>query len=158
MSSIAARLSALGHTLPEAKTPAANYLSYTRQGDLLWIAGQIGRPGAAKDGVVGAGLSVEAAGRDAELAALGVLAVLDAALGGDASRIAQVVRLGVHIAATPDFDGHSLVANGASNLIVAALGDAGRHARTAIGVASLPAGAAVEVDAIVALRPAPAPC
>jgi len=154
MTTISQKLQELGHTLPPVKAPAANYLSYTLQGNLLIIAGQIGRPGVAKAGVVGAGLSPEAAKLDAEIAALGVLAIIDAVTGGDIARIAQVQRLGVFIAATPDFDGHSAIANGASDLIVATLGERGRHARTAIGVSSLPTGAAVEVDAIVQLVPA----
>lgn len=154
MNSISQKLQELGHTLPPVKAPAANYLSYTLQGNLLIIAGQIGRPGAAKAGVVGAGMSQEAAKQDAEIAALGVLAIIDAVTGGDVERIAQVQRLGVFIAATPDFDSHSAIANGASDLMVATLGERGRHARTAIGVSSLPTGAAVEVDAIVQLVPA----
>ncbi|MFZ6731892.1 RidA family protein [Undibacterium sp. Ji42W] len=151
MTTIAKKLQELGHALPPVKTPAANYLSYTLQGNLLIIAGQIGRPGAAKGVVVGAGLSPELAKQEAEIAALGVLAVIDVATNGDISRIAQVQRLGVFIATTPDFDGHSAIANGASDLFVAVLGERGRHARTAIGVSSLPTGAAVEVDAIVTL-------
>lgn len=154
MSTIAQQLQQLGHTLPAVKAPAANYVSYTVQNNVLIIAGQIGQPGAAKAGVVGAGLSPEIATQEAEIAALGVLAIIDAVTGGDISRIAQVQRLGVFIAATPDFDGHSAIANGASDLIVATLGERGHHARTAIGVASLPTGAAVEVDAIVQLNPA----
>lgn len=154
MTTISQKLQELGHTLPPVKAPAANYLSYTLQGNLLIIAGQIGRPGAAKAGVVGACLTPEAAKQDAEIAALGVLAIIDAVTGGDIERIAQVQRLGVFIAATPDFDSHSAIANGASDLMVATLGERGRHARTAIGVSSLPTGAAVEVDAIVQLVPA----
>ncbi|MFZ6745603.1 RidA family protein [Undibacterium sp. JH2W] len=151
MTTISQKLQELGHSLPAVKTPAANYLSYTLQGNLLIIAGQIGRPGSAKAGVVGAGLTAEAAKQDAEIAALGVLAIIDAVTEGNIARIAQVQRLGVFIAATADFDGHSAIANGASDLFVAVLGERGRHARTAIGVASLPTGAAVEVDAIVQL-------
>lgn len=152
MNTISQQLASLGHTLPSVKTPAANYVSYSLQGNLLIISGQIGQPGAAKNGVVGAGLSAATAKQDAEMAALNVLAVIDEVIGGDMRRIAQVMRLGVFIATTPDFDGHSAVANGASDLMVATLGEAGRHARTAIGVASLPTGAAVEVDAIVQLQ------
>lgn len=151
MTTISKKLQELGHVLPPVKAPAANYLSYTLQGNLLIIAGQIGNPGTAKAGVVGAGGSVEAAHKEAEMAALRLLAVIDAVTGGDITRIVQVQRLGVFIAASPDFDGHSAIANGASDLFVAVLGERGRHARTAIGVSSLPTGAAVEVDAIVTL-------
>lgn len=153
MSFIADAVAKLDKTLPPVKVPAANYVSFTMSGDLLIIAGQIGNPGAAKAGVVGNGLSVEAARAEAERSALGILAAIDAALDGDADRIVQVLRLGVFIASTPDFDGHSMVANGASDLIVAVLGEKGRHARTAIGVSSLPTGAAVEVDAVLQIRP-----
>ncbi|WP_317205795.1 RidA family protein [Janthinobacterium sp.] len=152
MSRIAEALAALGHTLPPLKVPAANYLSYTLHGELLTISGQVGQPGAARGGAVGKGLDVLAARADAQRAALGVLAAIDAALDGDAGRIVQVLRLGVYIAAAPDFEAHGLVANGASDLLVAALGERGRHARTAIGVLSLPGGAAVEVDAVVRVR------
>lgn len=151
MTTISEKLQQLGHSLPPVKAPAANYLSYTLQGNLLIIAGQIGNPGTAKAGVVGAGCSPETAQKEAEMAALRLLAVIDAVTGGDMTRIQQVLRLGVFIAASPDFDGHSAIANGASDLFVATLGERGRHARTAIGVASLPTGAAVEVDAIVQL-------
>lgn len=151
MTTISKKLQELGHTLPPVKAPAANYLSYTLQDNQLIIAGQIGNPGTAKTGVAGAGLSSEVAKQEAEMAALRLLAVIDAVTGGDITRIAQVQRLGVFIAASPDFDGHSAIANGASDLFVAVLGERGRHARTAIGVSSLPTGAAVEVDAIVTL-------
>lgn len=152
MSSIAKRLSQLGHALPSVEAPAANYLNFSLQDNLLIISGQIGDVDATKAGPVGIGLSAETASRQAQLAALRVLAAIDSAVGGDRERIAQVMRLGVFIAAAPDFAAHSVVANGASDLIVAVLGDRGRHARTSIGVASLPVGAAVEVDAIVLLR------
>lgn len=116
------------------------------------IAGQIGTPGAAAAGPVGQSVTIEAAQAEARQAALGQLAELDAAVGGDASRIGQVLRLGVFVAAAPSFGQDGIVADGASDLIVAALGDCGRHARAAVGVASLPAQAAVEVDALVWLR------
>ena len=137
------RLAELGHTLPALAAPAANYL-HQREGDgLLVISGQIGTPGR------GPGLDADAARAEAEVAALKLLAVLDAAVGGDLSRVRQVLRLGVFIAAAPGFTQHSTVADGASDLVVAALGERGRHARAAVGVASLPAGAAVEVEALV---------
>lgn len=138
------RLADLGHTLPEVGTPAANYLHHREGSKLLVIAGQIGTPG------LGA-LDAQAARAEAEVAALKVLAVLDAAIGGDLSRVRQVLRLGIFVAAAPGFTQHSAVADGASDLVVAALGEQGRHARAAVGVASLPAGAAVEVEALVEL-------
>lgn len=148
MNSLQERLAELGHTLPTVAAPAANYVHHTiGSGELLVISGQIGHPG------LGAGLALGAARTEAEYAALRVLAVLDAAVGGDANRIRQVLRLGVFVAATPDFEQHSQVADGASDLVVAVLGDRGRHARAAVGVASLPRQAAVEVDALVWVGP-----
>ncbi|MDR7269708.1 enamine deaminase RidA (YjgF/YER057c/UK114 family) [Pelomonas saccharophila] len=138
------RLASLGHTLPEVGVPAANYFHHREGKGLLVIAGQIGTPG------VGA-LDAQAGRAEAEVAALKLLAVLDAAIGGDLGRVRQVLRLGIFVAAAPGFTEHSAVADGASNLVVAALGEIGRHARAAIGVASLPAGAAVEVEALVEL-------
>lgn len=148
MTSLQKRLAELGHTLPPVGAPAANYLHHsTGGGTLLVISGQIGQPG------LGAGLGLDAARAQAQYAALRVLAVLDAAVGGELARVRQVLRLGVFIAAGPDFEQHSQVADGASDLVVAALGERGRHARAAVGVASLPARAAVEVEALVWVQP-----
>lgn len=138
------RLAELGHTLPELTAPAARYLHHRHGSGLLVIAGQIGTPG------LGA-LEAQAGRAEAEVAALKLLAVLDAAVDGDLGRVRQVLRLGIFVAAAPGFTQHSAVADGASDLVVAALGERGRHARAAIGVASLPAGAAVEVEALVEL-------
>ncbi len=138
------RLAELGHTLPELAAPAANYLYHREGGRLLVIAGQIGTPGQGA-------LDAVAARAEAEIAALKVLAVLDAAVQGDLGRVRKVLRLGIFVAAAPGFTQHSAVADGASDLVVAALGERGRHARAAVGVASLPAGAAVEVEALVEL-------
>jgi enamine deaminase RidA (YjgF/YER057c/UK114 family) len=140
------RLAALGHTLPELGEPAANYLHYREGKGLLVIAGQIGTPGRGA-------LDASTGRAEAEVAALKLLAVLDAAVCGDLGRVRQVLRLGVFVASSPGFTEHSTVADGASDLVVAALGERGRHARAAIGVASLPAGAAVEVEALVELVP-----
>ena len=145
MTTLKDRLAELGHTLPEMGAPAANYLHNRERDGLLVISGQIATPGR------GPGLDAEAARAEAEIAALKLLAVLNEAVGGDLSRVKQVLRLGVFIAAEPGFTQHSTVADGASNLVVAALGERGRHARAAVGVASLPAGAAVEVEALVEL-------
>jgi len=140
------RLAALGHTLPEPGVPAANYLHHREGRGLLVIAGQIGTPGRGA-------LDAQAARAEAEIAALKLLAVLDAAVEGDLSRVRQVLRLGIFVAVAPGFTQHSTVADGASDLVVAALGERGRHARAAVGVASLPAGASVEVEALVELAP-----
>jgi len=153
MRTLAQRLAELGHTRPVLAPPASKYRHHVQGGELLVIAGQIGTPGAAADGPVGAALTVEAARAQAQIAALNLLAALEAALGGDASRIRQVLRLGVFIAATPGFAEHGAVADGASELLEAVLGERGRHARAAVGVASLPRQAAVEVDALVWVTP-----
>jgi len=142
-----------GHTLPATRPPVANYLSTTRAGNLLFIAGQIAQRDGEPAGIgrLGAALSVAEGREAAALAALGLLAQIDAVVEGDAGRVKRILRLGVFIAAEPSFDEHSQVANGASDLLVAIFGDIGRHARTAVGVSSLPAGVAVEIDAIVEL-------
>ncbi|UCZ87033.1 RidA family protein [Pseudomonas sp. L5B5] len=149
------RVQQLGLELPEPGQPAANYVNHVRSQNLLFISGQIplhhGQP--ALLGRLGENLSPEQGAQAAELAALGLLAQLSAALDDDLSRLQRISRLNVFIAASGDFQGHSGVANGASDLVVNALGDKGRHARTAIGVASLPAGVAVEVDGIFELQP-----
>lgn len=149
MNDITRRLESLGHSMPALAPASANYLRWRLDGDLLVLAGQIGEPGAAA-AIAG---DPERLRADAGLAALKLLATLEAAVEGDASRIEAVLRLGVFVAAGPEFKRHSEVADGASDLVVAALGERGRHARTAVGVAGLPTGAAVEVDAIVRLRP-----
>jgi enamine deaminase RidA (YjgF/YER057c/UK114 family) len=146
---IADRLARLGHQLPEASGPAANYVPVTRIGTLAFISGQVS---AGVTGRLGAELTVEQGQAAAAVAALSLLAQIDRLVEGDVTRIGRVARLGIFVAATPEFTQHPLVGNGASDLVVAVLGEAGRHARTTVGVASLPRGAAVEVEAIVELR------
>ena len=145
---IAARLTKLGHDLPAASTPAANYVPVTRVGALAFISGQVS---AGVTGRLGDDLSVEQGQAAAAAAALSLLTQIDRLVEGDVARVKRVARLGIFVAATPEFTQHPLVGNGASDLIVAVLGEAGRHARTTVGVASLPRGAAVEVEAIVEL-------
>lgn len=151
--SIATRLASLDLTLPSPHGPAANYVSRVRTGSLLYISGQISISD--DDGVqgrLGDSLTTSDGERAARIAALNLLAQIDAAVEGERSRIRRLLRVGVFIAAAPAFTEHSQVGNGASDLLVAVLGDAGRHVRTSVGVASLPAGAAVEIDAIVELE------
>lgn len=149
------RVQALGLTLPTPSQPAANYINYVISANQLFVSGQIplveGKP--AYIGRLGESLSDEEGTQAAELAALGLLGQLSHALEDDLSRLVRTVRLGVFIASSGDFTHQSAVANGASNLLVNALGDKGRHVRTAVGVASLPAGVAVEVDGIFELQP-----
>lgn len=155
MHKISHKLAELGHCLPEAEAPVANYVSTTRADRLLIVAGQISAPQASPviAGRLGESLTAEE-GREAAVAAgLNLLAQLAAATDGTIEAISRVLQLCVFINAAPQFTEHSTVANGASDLLTAVFGEAGRHARTAIGVASLPAGAAVEIDAIIELRP-----
>lgn len=146
---IAARLRELGLELPPAPAPVANYVPYLQVGNLIYISGQISKAG---DGTLIAGrvgdtISVEQGVEAAKVCALNLLAQAQAA-AGDLNRIAQVVRLTGFVNAGPDFTYHPKVINGASDLMVAVLGDNGRHTRAAVGVSGLPAGAAVEVDGI----------
>lgn len=152
--SIADKLISLGHKMPVAPTPVANYVSTVRAGHLLFIAGQISprEPTSAVPGRVGAELDIDQGRHAAQAAALGVLAQIAAVTNGKISAVRRIVRLSVFIASIPQFTQHPEVANGASDLIAAVFGEAGRHARTAVGVASLPCGAVVEVDAIVELE------
>ena len=153
--SLRQRVQALGLTLPTPSQPAANYINAVISQNQLFVSGQIplidGEP--AYIGRLGESLSNEEGTQAAELAALGLLGQLSEALGDDLSRLVRTLRLGVFIASSADFKQQSAVANGASNLLVNALGDKGRHVRTAVGVCSLPAGVAVEVDAIFELLP-----
>ncbi|WP_285417218.1 RidA family protein [Pseudomonas sp. efr-133-TYG-5] len=153
--SLAQRVQQLGLRLPTPSQPIANYVNHVVSQNQLFISGQIplldGQP--AFIGRLGEAISEEEGIKAAELAALGLLAQLSDALGDDLSKLVRIIRLGAFIAATPEFQRQGAVANGASNLLVNALGDKGRHVRTAVGVASLPSGVAVEIDAIFELQP-----
>jgi enamine deaminase RidA (YjgF/YER057c/UK114 family) len=149
---IEARLAELGLTLPAAPNPVANYVPYAITGNLLFISGQISKAGDGTivSGTLGSDVTLENGQAAARLCALNILAQAKAALG-DLDRIAQVVRLTGFVAATAAFTDHPKVVNGASDLMVEVLGDKGKHTRAAVGVASLPMGSAVEVDAILAI-------
>ena len=148
------RIQQLGLQLPAPSQPIANYVNHVVSQNQLFISGQIplldGKP--AFIGRLGEAISEEEGVNAAELAAVGLLAQLGNALGDDLSKLVRTIRLGVFVAATPDFQRQGAVANGASNLLVNALGEKGRHVRTAVGVASLPSGVAVEIDAIFELQ------
>jgi enamine deaminase RidA (YjgF/YER057c/UK114 family) len=154
--SISSQVAALGLTLEPAAAPGGNYVPFVQEGNLLYISGQISREGGqpACVGRVGDNLTEDDGIRAARLAALGVLSRIAAATGDKRERVARVVRLGVFVACTPGFTRQSIVANGASDLMVEVFGDAGRHVRTAVGVGSLPSGVAVEVEAVVSLTQA----
>ena len=148
MSRIETRLAELGITLPTPMAPVANYVPFVTAGDLVVISGQLpARDGTcAYTGKLGDAVPMETGVQAAQLCFINLLAQLKIACGGDLDRVVQVVRLGGFIAATPDFTQHAQVMNGASDLAVAVFSDAGRHARTTIGVPSLPLDAAVEVE------------
>ena len=149
---VEARLEALGLSLPSAPAPAANYVPFCLAHDFLYIAGQIprGPSGIVYTGRLGAEISLEDGQKAAQLCCLNILAQVKAALGGF-GRVRQCVRLTGFVSSAHDFYDHPLVVNGASDLMVAALGEKGRHTRAAVGVASLPGNSAVEVDAVFAL-------
>jgi enamine deaminase RidA (YjgF/YER057c/UK114 family) len=146
------RLAALGILLPTAAAPAANYVPAVAIDGLLHISGQIpfDEAGGLIRGRLGETMDVAAGAAAARRCAIGLIAQMHAALG-DLSRVRRVVKLGVFVSSTPDFTDQPEVGNGASDLMVAVFGDAGRHARSAVGVAVLPRGVAVEIDAIIAI-------
>jgi enamine deaminase RidA (YjgF/YER057c/UK114 family) len=144
------KLASQGITLPEAPNPVANYVPFVRSGNLLFVSGQVcfGADGKLiAKGKLGAGVTIEQGNAAARGCAVNLLAQVKAALG-DLDKVARVVRLGGFVNSAPDFLDGPKVLNGASDLMVAAFGDKGRHARTTVGVASLPADAAVEVEGV----------
>ena len=146
------RLAALGVTLPAAAAPAANYVPFAVTGKLVYTSGQLPLAGGklAATGLLGRELDTAAGREAARHCAINVLAQLQAA-AGDLERIARLVKITVFVASAPDFTEQHLVANGASDFLVEVLGEAGRHARSAVGMASLPLNAPVEVEAIAEL-------
>jgi len=153
-SAVEERLRALDIELAAAPSPAANYVPYQITGDLLIVSGQLPmRDGqVAIKGKLGADVSMEQGQAAARLCMINIFAQVKAACGGDLDRIAQCVRLGGFVNGTPEFTDQPKVINGASDLVVDVLGQAGKHARAAVGVNSLPLGAAVEVEAMFRLK------
>jgi enamine deaminase RidA (YjgF/YER057c/UK114 family) len=144
-----ARLAELGVTLPETPMPAANYVPYVQSGNLVFISGQISRAGGEDyTGKVGQDISQEEGEKAARTCALALLAQLKSACGGDLDRVVRCVKLGGFVNCNPDFTAQPAVINGASNLMVDVLGDAGRHARFAVGAPALPMNVAVEIDGV----------
>ncbi len=143
------RLADAGHALPTPAAPIAAYVPAVAANGLLHISGQVSQAdGAIITGRLGADMDAGAGRAAAETCGLMLIAQMKAALG-DLGRVKRIVKLGAFVTSTPDFTGQPEVANGASELMVLAFGDAGRHARSAVGVPALPRGAAVEIDAIV---------
>lgn len=153
MSSIEERLDRLGHRLPDAPAPAANYVPYVLARGFLHTAGQIpfDAEGELMTGTLGNGRDVDYGYAAAQRCALAILAQAKAALGS-LDRIEQIVKLNVFVSSAADFGGQPKVANGASDLMGELFGEAGRHARSAVGVAALPLNVAVEIDAVIAVR------
>jgi enamine deaminase RidA (YjgF/YER057c/UK114 family) len=150
MTSPIEKLRELGYELPNAKAPVANYVPVTRTGNLLYVSGQISsNEQGVVMGLLGDTMNVVQGANAAELAALNVLAQIVHMGGVQLQDIKRILKITVLVASTPDFTEQHLVANGCSNLLVGVLGDNGKHARAAFGVASLPFGAAVEIDAVV---------
>lgn len=143
------RLTELGIELPVASVPVGNYVGYTISGSTVCISGQLPLESGkvAVQGRLGDTLSIDDGYRAARLCALNVLAQLKAACGGNLNRVRKVLRLGGFVCAAPSFFDAPKCVNGASDLMVEIFGEPGRHARFAVGVATLPGGAAVEVDA-----------
>ncbi|WP_421760046.1 RidA family protein [Devosia sp.] len=144
------KLREYGYELPVPSAPVATYIPVTRTGNIIYVSGQISRTeGGVITGLLGDTMNVVQGGNAAELAAVNFLSQIVYSAGVELTKVKRVLKLTVFVASTPDFAEHHLVANGASNLIVGVLGDKGKHARSAIGMAALPLGAAVEVEGIV---------
>ena len=153
MPSIEARLTDLGITLPDAPAPAANYVPFVVTGNTVYISGQISQNanGLIK-GRLGADMDVSAGAEAAKACAISLLAQLKKACDGDLSRVVRAVKLTGFVNSTPEFTDQPKVINGASDLLAAAMGDAGRHARSAVSAAALPFGVAVEIEGIFEIR------
>jgi enamine deaminase RidA (YjgF/YER057c/UK114 family) len=147
------RLASLGIELPPSPPPIANFVTHVREGNMLYLSGQGPREadGHLHAGKVGAEISVEQAYQHARLTGINLLAVMHEALG-DLSRVKRIVKLLGMVNAVPQFEDHPSVINGCSDLFIEVFGEAGQHARSAVGFGSLPGNITVEIEAIVALR------
>ena len=146
---IETRLAELGVILPDAPAPAANYVPFVRVGEVVYISGQISRTGATLlTGKLGLDLDVAQGAEAAKACAIAILTQVRTACGGDWSRFRRMVKLVGFVNSTADFTEQPKVINGASDFLVSVLGEAGRHARSAVSAASLPLGVAVEIEAV----------
>jgi enamine deaminase RidA (YjgF/YER057c/UK114 family) len=153
MSKVEDQLSAKGIVVPTPNAPVANYVPFVRTGNLVHISGQVSvDPSGGVKGVVGEDVDMDRAVAAARLCGLNLIAQIKAACDGDLDRVVRVVKLGGFVQAGPDFFEIPKVINGCSDLMVEAFGDAGRHARSAVGVYRLPMNYAVEVDAVVEIK------
>ena len=145
---IEAKLNALGHQLPRPAAPLASYVPVTRSGNLLFISGQLSTgPDGMTKGHIGKDLDVPAGQKAAELCAVNILGQIASVT--PLENVKAILKLTVLVSSTPEFTDQHLVGNGASDLFMKVLGESGKHARAAFGVAALPLGAAVEIDAVV---------
>ena len=153
MSGFEAKLAELGVTLPNAPAPAANYVPYVQVGDIVYVSGQISMDA---DGFItgklGDDMETEAGAAAAKTCAIGLLAQVKVACGGDLDRLVRVVKLTGFVNSTADYTEQPKVVNGASDFLVEALGDAGRHSRSAVSAAALPLGVAVEIEGIFQIK------
>lgn len=147
------KLAELGVTLPDAPAPAANYVPFVKTGSTVYVSGQISNgPDGFIIGKLGADMSVEDGAAAARTCAIALLAQVKAACDGDLDRLVRVVKLVGFVNSTADFGDQPKVINGASDFMVEALGDTGRHARSAVSAASLPFGVAVEIEGIFEIK------
>ena len=150
---VAARIAELGITLPEPAKPVASYVSFVQSGDLVYISGQLSNDASGGiKGTVGVDVTPEQALAAARLCAINLIAQISAAVDGDLERVVRIVKLGGFVQAGPGFTAIPAVINGCSDLMVEVFGDAGKHARSAVGVYKLPLGFAVEIDAIIEVK------
>jgi enamine deaminase RidA (YjgF/YER057c/UK114 family) len=148
------RLRELNITLPKVGSPLGNYVHAKRAGNLFYLSGKgpESADGTMPRGKLGAGMSVDEGYRHARQIGLVLIAAIKDALGGDLDRVEGIVKVLGMVNAAPDFEDHPKVVNGCSDLFVEVFGDRGRHARSAVGMSSLPAGIPVEIEVIVAVR------
>jgi enamine deaminase RidA (YjgF/YER057c/UK114 family) len=153
MSKIEKKLAGLGVTLADAPAPAANYVPFVQVGDMLFVSGQISQD---SDGLitgkVGDGVSVEAGAAAARTCAIALLSQVKAACDGDLDRLVRVIKLTGFVNSTPDFTEQPQVINGCSNFLVEALGDIGRHSRSAVSAGALPLNVVVEIEGIFQIK------
>lgn len=153
MGTFETRLAELGVTLPDAPAPAANYVPYVQVGDILYVSGQISKDGDTLiTGKLGADMETPAGAAAARVCAISLLAQVKAACGGDLDRLVRVIKLTGFVNSTADYGEQPAVVNGASDFLGEALGDAGKHSRSAVSAASLPFGVAVEIEGIFQIK------